>query len=579
MPAIARGEWSVLATYRSSDTVTRLGLSYRAVAGNVGQAPESAPTVWSLVGSGVDQDAFLDTLVELEGLAGLTPDALNATYMPKWQANTAYTAGEYVLNPSGQIVSAVATFTSGAAYVAADWTAVSGSGGVGAGVPTVLQWDPATPQSVYHGRMWPIGVNLGPFWWECWCAPTAGAEYWISEGYGGAHAILAGFNGAGVPAGNIWSGAVTTGFAGRYTAQTGEWLHYVVTWDGANLWTLINGIVVGVTPFAGPRQAQQGGLFIGGSDHSNFAGKIAQVRAWEGNVPTGSPWLPGDGIVDRYFGDSWNGSAGSAGSYPSQFATSYLAAGDTFPDISGGYGGRHHPGHSFVGNAISIDAVAPHPVRVADLTAPFGNQYSVARTRIPATPSAAPAGAKLWDSFGRADSIRAFTAVPTLGSTEGGSLGAKVWEHDAGFWGVFDGGAFCREFFRFARVPCDSADMDVRVGRAATNGLYYCSAAARVNAARTSGWYAYTFAADNVQLIRPDGSTAGGWAPATTTWTRLRLVASGTTITVYVDDGAGGWTQLGQVTGETQNQTEVGAGMYHYFGVGTAGRYTDFEVR
>jgi len=446
-------------------------------------------------------------------------------------------------------------------------------GGVGAGVPTVLQWNNATPQSVYHGRMWPVGVNLGPFWWECWCAPTAGAEYWISEGYGGAHAILAGFNGAGVPAGNLWSGVTTTGFLGSYTAQSGEWLHYAVTWDGANVWVLINGIVVGVKPFAGPRQAQFGTVLIGGSDHSNFAGRIAQVRAWEGNVPTGSPWV-GGGNVDRHFGGSWND-----GTFPSQFATSYLVPGDTFPDISAGYGGRHHPGHSYVGNGISIDSAGPHPTRVADLTAPFGNQSSVARTRTFTAPVAAPAGAKLWDSFGRADSIPAFTTIPTPGSTEGGSLGVKTWEVDAGQWGVFDGAAICLNFFRFARVANNSADMDVRVGRVVANGLYYCSAAARVNAARTSGWYAYMLDPTSVTLVRPDGTVAGSWTPASTTWTRLRLAAAGTTFTVYVDDGIGGWTQLGSVNGETQNQTEVGAGMYHYFGVGTAARYTDFEVR
>jgi len=469
---------------------------------------------------------------------------------------------------------------------------------VRAGTPTVLQWDPATPQSVYHGRMWPLLTDLGPFWWECWCAPTAGAEYWISEGYGGAHAILAGFGGGPgpfTPTGNIWNGVGSTSFGGAYAAQVGEWLHYIVTWDGATIWVLINGVVVGSVPFTGPRRAQFGTLAIGGTDHSNFSGRIAQVRAWEGNVPAASPWYSFGGIVDRYFGDSWNGWPDGAGSYPAQFATSYLNVGDTFPDLSGGYGGRLHPGHSYAGSGVGIDnTAAPHPTRVADLTAPFGNQYSVARTRTVPSPAATPAGAKIWDSFSRADTIPAFLASSgvAIGATEGGTLGVKTWAHPFAQWCVFDGSAICLSQQQYVHVANDSADMDVRVGRVVSAGqvnLYYGSAVARLKADLTSGWRAYTFkdylGAIRVVLLRPDGSFAGNYLPVSTTWKYLRLVASGTTFTVYVDDGTlvagrpAGWTQLGQVTGETANQTEVGAGLYHDVGIGTAARYTDFEVR
>jgi chitodextrinase len=58
-----------------------------------------------------------------------TGDALRAAYVPKWKPSTAYASGEFVLNPSGQIVSANATFTSGATYSAANWTVTSGGGG------------------------------------------------------------------------------------------------------------------------------------------------------------------------------------------------------------------------------------------------------------------------------------------------------------------------------------------------------------------------------------------------------------------------------------------------------------------
>lgn len=48
------------------------------------------------------------------------PD-LSATYVPKWKATTAYLAGDKVLNPSGDVVTAIANFTSGASYNPANW--------------------------------------------------------------------------------------------------------------------------------------------------------------------------------------------------------------------------------------------------------------------------------------------------------------------------------------------------------------------------------------------------------------------------------------------------------------------------
>jgi hypothetical protein len=59
---------------------------------------------------------------------GTTATALRAAYVPKWKASTAYAAGEPVINPSGQTVTANAAFTSGASYSASNWTVVSGGG-------------------------------------------------------------------------------------------------------------------------------------------------------------------------------------------------------------------------------------------------------------------------------------------------------------------------------------------------------------------------------------------------------------------------------------------------------------------
>jgi peptidoglycan/xylan/chitin deacetylase (PgdA/CDA1 family) len=58
-------------------------------------------------------------------------DAVRAAFVPKWKANTTYAAGEPVVNPSGQMVTANAAFTSGATYNAANWTVTAGGGGSG----------------------------------------------------------------------------------------------------------------------------------------------------------------------------------------------------------------------------------------------------------------------------------------------------------------------------------------------------------------------------------------------------------------------------------------------------------------
>ena len=64
-------------------------------------------------------NAFTDLMVarKIEKLQG----ELSATFVPKWKPNTAYLAGDAVLSPSGDKVTAKVNFTSGATYSAANW--------------------------------------------------------------------------------------------------------------------------------------------------------------------------------------------------------------------------------------------------------------------------------------------------------------------------------------------------------------------------------------------------------------------------------------------------------------------------
>lgn len=69
--------------------------------------------------AGVADDASVKTLVTTPG--SQTATALNATYVPQWKPNTAYAAGQAVLNPTGDVVTAIAAHTSGATHTPANW--------------------------------------------------------------------------------------------------------------------------------------------------------------------------------------------------------------------------------------------------------------------------------------------------------------------------------------------------------------------------------------------------------------------------------------------------------------------------
>lgn len=61
------------------------------------------------------------SLEDLTNTGRLSQTALSGTFVPQWKPSTAYSAGQAVLNPSGDIVTAKAAFTSGATYSAANW--------------------------------------------------------------------------------------------------------------------------------------------------------------------------------------------------------------------------------------------------------------------------------------------------------------------------------------------------------------------------------------------------------------------------------------------------------------------------
>jgi hypothetical protein len=314
----------------------------------------------------------------------------------------------------------------------------------------VLEFD-GTQKVVDYGpyfHLQPGQTQLGNFFWEFWAMPGANAysRYMLSDGYGGAHALLFGFTDCNCPGhysltGNIWTGTTAIQFGSDDGPAPGEWGHYAVGWDGTYLITYYDGVPVGLIPYSGPRMPGgddngAGRLFIGGSDHSNFHGRIAQVRGFENANPLSS--LPTATFrPETVFGLSRNNNVGPRAS----FLTSYLRPAQNVPDLAGGLVGILKG----TGNtALSPIPTYPLPEFVIDTNAP--NTFPDRPPTVPAvmvdTPLDAPAKAIIFDSFSRKNSTLAFDRRGGLGFTESGSAGAKEWKEALAPGGDIDHGPF-----------------------------------------------------------------------------------------------------------------------------------------
>lgn len=349
-------------------------------------------------------------------------------------------------------------------------------------IPTtanVLEFN-GQPMTVDYGNFWTEGHDLGHFFWEFWAMPgtDAGATYMLSDGYGGAHALLFGvgsFNSSEPNRyellGNLYDGVRFDNYFGSDVGPAiGEWGHFAVGWDGHNIVTYFDGVPVGKTPFAGPRLTPGPGggggrLLIGGSDHSNFDGRIAQVRGFEASNPREQ--APG-GAETSFAPQTVFGLEGNLLSY-------YFRFGATVADLSSGYNGANHEGlpRGTLAGILFDCGPCPPPQFVVDPTAPnFATSVPQPPVNVP-TPLVPPAQALVFDSFSRANSTYVFGGLGGLGATESGTEGAKAWQtnHAAGTpqpFGVLNSRAvLLGDSTAVAWVPIASstADLQIRVDR------------------------------------------------------------------------------------------------------------------
>jgi hypothetical protein len=349
---------------------------------------------------------------------------------------TATATGNYLVTPSvGQdwftFAPAAAQFDNLSGAHTTDFTATL------APVPNpglVVAFD-GTPKTVDYGNYWQQGDNLGHFFWEFWAMPgaNAGATYLLSDGYGGAHALLFGvgsFNSSEPNRyellGNLFDGVRFDNYFGSDQGPAiGEWAHLAVGWDGQNIITYYNGVPVGKTPFAGPRFTPGPGggggrLLIGGSDHSNFDGRLAEVRGYEDTNPREAQ--PG-GVESSFAPQTVFSREGNLLSY-------FFRSGQTVADLSGGYRGSNHGGvpRGTLAGILFDCGACPPPQFVIDPAAPnFAANAAPSPVNVPSPPGS-PAGALVFDSFSRANSTYLFGSHGGLGTTEGGSAGTQAWQ-------------------------------------------------------------------------------------------------------------------------------------------------------
>ena len=454
-----------------------------------------------------------------------------------------------------------------------------------------------------YNLFWPDGLDFGHFFWEFWAMPgsTTAPSYLISDGYGGAHAVLFGFGhlsgtepGRYRLGGNVWNGVKLTSFYSDEGPAPFEWGHFAVGWDGQNIITYFNGVPVGKTAFVGPRITPGGfggcgRLLIGGSDHLNLVGRIAQVRGYE----TYNPHSEGDNSVLASFAPETVFSVdGSLLSY-------FFNPGQNIADLSlRGQYGRQHPGlvRSTQNGVLRPCPGCPLPQFVLDNTAPdFENPNNPGQPPAPVeTPAAVPAGALVFDSFSRRNSTYALGGRGGLGATEAGSAGSTAWVTHAGPadlspFGILNGRAVVLDDATavawvqgFESSP-PLFDLDIRVDR-------------RVNrvAGRNTGIsfrvadpqnYFFAYSSEGADSSKPQTLTVGYYADGirkdlTTdvdipgNWTTLRVITNRIgTIRVYADA-----TLLYQ-SSHAFLASSGGAGLYNNGpGLGLTNRWDKFRV-
>lgn len=157
-----------------------------------------------------------------------------------------------------------------------------------------LSFNGAKYNHVNYGIIRVPDTSYGNGGFECWCKPL-GTGYLISEGAGGAHALLFGFAGSEAAGytltGNVWNSltGVATSFTTTEAVPHGKVCKVGVYFLTSNkILVCINDVPSNIVAWDGVRRVSAITdciAFIGGSDHQNFTGLIYAWRYWENDDP------------------------------------------------------------------------------------------------------------------------------------------------------------------------------------------------------------------------------------------------------------------------------------------------------
>ena len=300
---------------------------------------------------------------------------------------------------------------------------------------------------VKAGPFWLSGVAYTKCFVDLWAkVGDTLAGYVISAGYGGVHNILFGFDtstGRVKMTGNMANAAAATGATIDQstfdTTAKNEWHHYALHYDKAYITLYVDGVPVKRTAYTSNRMTntvQDPVLFIGGSDHSNYIGKLARLRIFENATPFDADPNYGTPIVpERYFGNAY---LLSGALVEASVIHDYTMRQGIIIDHSSGLAGVKHPGVRSRGASVgSFNTILTYD----ESTLPQWTVDEIERTPTTLTPAAVPVGALAFDSFNRNDVTYAWQSVLGLGSTEGGSLGPLAWSGSTNY-GILHGKAF-----------------------------------------------------------------------------------------------------------------------------------------
>lgn len=438
-----------------------------------------------------------------------------------------------------------------------------------------LVFTEADVSHVNHGLFWQPGVEYTDCFWEALIKPSDGAEHFISAGYGGNHCLLFGA---------ICDSTGATLYANMFNSDTAtlseistiekirpdEWAHVAVGFDGTRIVLFINGVPSSRLARTAPRKtadAFEGTLFVGGSDHSMFAGSVGAIRGFEGSIPIPS-------LVDNSIRPAVNRitrpSVSLSGSMIDAAFVADYRKGD-LRDYSSGLAGVLH--HGVFGEAnVDISGEAgqyqsqlaydrdptKYPVWALDPFA-FSNTAAAQKTQI--------AGTRIYDDFSRADVHYGNSASLGLGTTR---VGGKAWSGTA--YGILNGLAYCNASAFTSAIFTVITD----AGSGNEDGTIIWRRPVASMPAGESSTYSFLFRyvdANNYTRLTIDEfgqgnvyeyssgtpTQLGGTYTFSTDWTEVKVVLAGTALTVYKDGASlGGRTMTANLTATSKGMALAG---------------------